>query len=592
MRRASLLQAFLAFYFSVILIGCSSGGGGSGSDGVESPQLSATSAYPGEYITITHESIQDGQESTVKFSDTGGYSATMKIEPEVDGSVRAGVPVFLGPATGMTETGAVRVEVNGYMAQASFTIRAIPELGSEGGEVYVLFLEKMNAEMETAKAHLEHIMENESIDFLSGAIDTLDARIIQTQAMITQIRTTRTLTVTPVEGTTRTLTTDELKQVDQWLAAWILGLEAEMRSVSPLSSEGLNTEDWLQISPEERLQRIQNGIDYTIDETKRGVKAAGIWLTGVSLAVSAGGYAVMVEVGSDIAGAGGLALTYIQATWELGTTAITEKMTDAFSSEAREAYDWSSDILKQARDIALSWLSTMENHMGKLSEIIDTGKDIHDMVKDAEEVKCRGQDGSFLIPTRAFSGITVTDFCGNEVVLSDFVTASVSIEGYSASFTFSGALATLGTIEDGQGHVLLGSIPSIIGTDGELDFANPIVMVGQDTLLIMIDPVLFGPFPRTISLTEDSLMDGGEAQITFHTPYFLNEDDPNNPVIFTVLGGTMTVEHFGSAVGDLLKGTYSVTVEGERDISEDESETLTGIIMGSFEGVISEPPDT
>jgi hypothetical protein len=487
----------------------------------------------------------------------------------------------------------VTVKVNGNTASGTFTIKDIPELGIEAGEVYVIFLEKINAEMELTKGHLSDIRDEESIDFLSGAIDKLDARILQIQAMIAQIRTTRTLTIIPVEGVTRTLNAEELKQVDQWMATWILGLEAEMRGVSAQSGEMIDFTDWDKISPEERLRRLRGGIEYVVDETKRGVKLASMWLTAESLQLAAGGYAVMVEAGQDIAGAGGVALTYLQATWELGATAITEKMADSFSTKSREAYDWSSDILKQAYDITLSWLSTMKNKIGKLAEIIDTKKDISSIIKDAEEVMCNGEGGSFLIPSGAFSGITVTDFCGNEVVIGDILTAVVSIEDYSASFAFTGTLATLGTIDDGQGHVLLGDIPSIIGTDGDLDMTTPGALVNQDTLLIMFDPALAGPFPRTISLTTDELMEGGDAQVTYSSPHIPNwqGNNPYDPVvIFTAVGGSITVEHFGTSVGGLLKGTFSIDVEGERDINEDDSEVLTGTITGSFEGVISEPP--
>jgi hypothetical protein len=235
----------------------------------------------------------------------------------------------------------------------------------------------------------------------------------------------------------------------------------------------------------------------------------------------------------------------------------------------------------------------MDNKIGKLAEIIDTKKDISDIIKDAEEVMCSGEGGSFLVPSGAFSGITITDFCGNEVVVGDILTAVVSIGDYSASFTFTGTLATFGTIEDGNGGILLGDIPSIIGTDGDLDLTTPGALVNQDTLLIMFDPALAGPFPRTISLTTDELMEGGEAQITYSSPHIPNwqGNNPYDPVvIFTAVGGSFTVERFGSSVGGFLKGTFSIDVEGVRDIDDDNSEVLTGTITGSFEGVLSEPP--
>lgn len=595
MKTSTILREFLCYLFPIILIGCSSGGGG-GSGGraeeVNSPLLSTTSAYPGEFITIKHDSIKAAQETTIEYSAAGGYLVTLKINPQSDGTAQTGVPLYLDPVKGMNATGSVAVKVNGNAASGALTIKAIPELGTEAGEVYALFLEKIIAEFEKAKGHLSDISKEQSMDFVTNAADTLAARVAQYHAMITQIRTTRTLTVSLRKGETRTLDAKELEQLDKWLAFWILGLEAEMRGVAPLSGEAINMDDWLTISAEERLRRVQGGIDYTIDEFKRGVKAGTMWLSGMSVVMTASGYAVAVEVGKDIAGAGGVAITYIQATYELGTAAIIDKMCEAFSSESREAYDWTKGLLEQGGDIFLEGLSTIKGEMGTFFEVINTGEDVYKVVEGAEEVKCGGQSGSYQVAAAPFSGITIRDFCGNEVVLSDTLVAHVSIQDYSASFNFTEALATFSTIDDGQGNVLLGRIPSIIGTDGKLYFTNLRSMVNQDTLMIMLHPDLTGPFPRTIAITDIWMEEGGETQLTYHTPHFLNQGNTNDPVIFTAVGGSITVEHYGTAVGGLLKGTFSVTVEGDRDISQDESEVLTGTITGSFKGVLSEPPGT
>jgi hypothetical protein len=588
------LRVFLCFLIPFVLIGCGSGGGGGGGGGraeeVNSPLLSTTSAYPGEYITINHDSIKSAQESTIEFSAAGGYIVTLKINPQSDGTVRAGIPLYLDPVKGMNTTGSVTVKVNGKAASGAFTIKAIPELGIEAGEVYALFLEKIIAEFEKAKGHLSDISKKESMDFVSDAADTLASKVAQYRAMITQIRTTRTLTLVLQEGKTRTLDAQELKQLDKWLASWILGLEGEMRGVAPLSGETLDATDWLKLSPEEKERRIRGGIDYVIDETKRGVKAGAIWLAGVSVSITAGGYAITVEVGEDIAKAGGVAIAYIKATYELGTAAIIDKMSDSFSSESREAYDWTKGLLEQASDLFLKGLSTIGGELGTFFEALYTTKEVNEIVEKAEEVTCGEKSGSYQVAAAPFSGITITDFCGNEVVLSDTLVAHVSIQGYSASFTFKEALATFSTIDDGQGKVLLGGIPSIIGTDGELILTTPGALFKQDTLLLMFHPDLAGPFPRTITVTDIWMEEGGETQFTYHTPHFLNQDNPNDPVIFTAVGGSITVEHYGTTVGGLLKGTFSVTVEGDRDISQDESEPLTGTITGSFKGVLSEPP--
>ena len=193
---------------------------------------------------------------------------------------------------------------------------------------------------------------------------------------------------------------------------------------------------------------------------------------------------------------------------------------------------------------------------------------------------------------------TIEDFCDDggttipDDIISDLLSAQISIPDASYTINFSPAYvqAGFGQIDDGA---TLDMIPSIIGSDSS--FSD--YVYNSTILLIMIHPDLnlSGDSPWVLTIDpEKELFDGGEADITFSTQQIRNDTPLNDPVLFSAVGGTVSLEVYGTQDGDLLKGTVSVTIEGDKDywdyVSDeiDYWETLTGTISGSFDGVISD----
>jgi len=600
MKSIPIFRILSVVVLTIILSGCSSGGGGGGKSSAEEqsgPQLSVQSAYPGEFITISDESVKAGETSAVSFKGAGGYEVSFDVQDTVDGKARFPVPVYVNPSTG-AQNGAVTVSVNGKAAGASFTIKSIPDLEMPAGDVYVTYMEKVISELESTKLHLQQTRDEESMDFLDSAVAKIDAKIAWCNDKISQIRTTRTLTLTTNDGKAYTLSEDNLKMLDQWLAAWILGMDSELTSPAAMSAEGLNMDNWINISSDERERRIRGAIDHVLDEFNRGLEGGKVYIGGVSLGFALAGFMVGGPAGAIIAGAAGLALAYTQAGYELGTAAIFERMCQSFSSKSREAYDWSKGIMNQAISIATSGLSTLEGKIGDLFNYIDTFLDVKDVVEAAENTRCQDYKGSFVMGASSLSALSIKDFCGGEIVIStDSLAAEISISGassYSRSFSPAHVLATFTSISDGEKDVMTG-IPAIIGSD--ISYTLESVWQG-DILILMFNPNLSGPFPDEIAVYDLWLIDGGYADITFSTPSLKHDTPLNDPVVFkaSAEGGTITLEAYGTGAGELIKGTFSIKVEAELDhwdYAQDdygESDYLTGTISGSFEGILSEPP--
>lgn len=551
------------------------------------------SAYPGEFITISDESVKAGESSQVSFKAGNGYEVSFAVQDTSDGTARFPVPMYVDPSTG-AQTGAVFVSVNGKEAKGAFTIKAIPDLEMPAGEVYVSYMEKIISELESTKLHLQQTRDEESMAFIDSAIAKIDAKIAWCNEKVSQIRTTRTLTLSTNDGKAYTLSEDNLKMLDQWLAAWVLGMDAALTAPAAMSAEGLNMDNWGNISGDERLQRIKGSIDHVLDEFERGLEGGKVYIGGVSLGFAAAGFLVGGPVGGIIGGAFGLALAYAQAGYELGTAAIFERMCESFSSKSREAYDWSKGLLNQAISIATSGLSTLEGKLGDLFNYIDTALDVKDVVDSAENMRCKDYKVSSLMGS---SALTIQDFCGGETVFeTDSLTAEISISGassYSRSFSPAHVLATFATISDGDADVMVG-IPAMIGSD--LIYASDTVWQG-DILVLMLSPNLTGPFPDEIPVSDLWLVEGGLADLTFSTPHLKHDTPLNDPVVFKVSpeGGTIFLDAYGTNVGELIKGTFSFKIEAELDhwdyMQDDygEPDYLTGTISGSFEGILSEP---
>jgi hypothetical protein len=604
----SVFTLFIGIVSVFTIFGCSSGGSSDGAAGEDiQTSISTKSAYPGDFIAVTHSSIEEGEASTVTFTVDNGYEIEFETEDTARGIVRFSVPFYLDMETGENTSGTVTVSVNGNSIEDGFTIFAIPELDIKPGEVYARILEKIIENYDEAENHLWNIFNDEGID-LMDAIDELFEKKSQYLLMINEIRNAGTLTLSVNDGEDPvTLTAEDLTMLDQWLAVWILGMDAALRGPSAMSAGGIDFENWTQISGEERLQRIQAGIENVVDEFKRGVEGGKVWIGGITLVFTAAGFLVGGPAGAAIGAAAGLALGYISAGYELGTSAIFSRICDSFSEKVRPAYDWTTNILGQAVRIGLSAAGGLKDGIGKLFTLISSAVTLKDSVDAAEKTRCDDQSksgGSSVLPAGLSAVYTIDEFCDDsqtplpdDDIISDLLSAQISISipdaaDYYLNFSPEYVQAVFSDIDDGA---TLDMIPAIIGSN------TPLNNIGfnSTSLTVMIHPYLnlSGDSPWLLTIDpEKELFDGDEAEIIFFTSQIRNETPLNDPVIFSAVGGTISLEVYGTQDMDLLKGTFSVTVEGDKDYwdyaSEDIDywETLTGTISGSFDGVLSDNP--
>lgn len=612
--RKKILLFTVVFMGLALIVG--SGGGGSGGSGTienppapgNTPSLSVYQADPGQFITITHNSITADERSTTEFRGSDGYLITAEITDTTNGSAKVAVPVFIDPRTGKFAEGDVSVVINGEQIEGKLTIREPEDPGIDGGLVFGYFLKKSVENYEKTVIRLQQLESDLGVD-VSADVYNINQRITVLNTMINQIETTSTVQIDIGSGQSF-LSEDDLKFLDRMLVASISGINDEL-NVRGLRSvqRYLNTKAGLGDTAEERLEAVQGMIDNVISEFHRGLEGGKIYIGGMTVGFAVAGALVGGPVGGIVGAAAGLAMGYFSAGYELGTAALYNKVSTSLSDNFREAYDVAGTTLDQLIRVGAALASAATQGASDIVKgiagFISTSLSTYDTVKACESTKCNesGQRQLSRNLLKADTVFTVDEFCNDYLTLpddifNDFLVATIELDGYAKVLMPDPDSVEIwyGEISDGEGHVFLADIPSIIGTDGTLD-QN--AMLNQATLSIMIDPDLSSG-PGTYDVSGDiDLQDGGNAMILFSTPAISNEYPYipfSTPVIFSG-SGIITLHAYSPDEGSLIKGTFSVTVSDEQEFcpTDDEDDctekTISGTISGSFEGVLVEPSD-
>lgn len=566
------------------------------------PTLSVYTADPGQFITVFHNSILAGKSADVEFKGPNGYHIEAKIEDTADGSAKVAVPVFIDPLTGTYAQSDVTVAINGANADRMLTISAMIDIGIDGGQVFSYVLKKTVAEYQATAGNLQQIHNDLNTD-VSEALANINARIAALNSMIDQIDTKGTVFIDTGSAMVL-LNTDDLKFLDRMLFATFSGIDRELTarglqtgSLSLKSINGLGLHAGLGETAEERLAAVQGMIDNSLEGLRSGIEwgKVGIGATTVGFAVA--GAMVGGPVGGFIGAVAGLAVGYFSAGYELGTSALYNKISRSLSDNAREAYNIGDDLLGQlvrvgaaAANAATSGASEFAN---MIANFVSTSFTVHDTVKAAENTKCQPR------------GLTLDEFCEDSdppedpdppvIIIDGTMNAFIDIPGYySAQFDPEHTVVWYSEVSDGQGNVILGNIPSVFATDGPLEEST---IYNQTSIFLMLSPYLpAGPGTYIISDEVDIHDEGGDAEFYFHTPFIKHQIAGATNYSVTFSGnGTVVLEAFSPDEGDLIKGTFSVTIEGEKDICPTTDpdncyeEVISGTISGSFDGVLQEP---
>jgi hypothetical protein len=164
---------------------------------------------------------------------------------------------------------------------------------------------------------------------------------------------------------------------------------------------------------------------------------------------------------------------------------------------------------------------------------------------------------------------------GDSSMVADF-----NLTGHPGPFVAQWVVAGLGSVNDESGY------PAIQGsTDPNF---SPEHLYESDFITMFFDKNL--PGPGTYNYSPGGVA-FGFGSFFFLTPNITHEGTIF-PVTFVAVGGSFTLEEYGTSVGQRLRGTFSATIAGDRDLvpineEDPDFETIQGTVSGSFTGVIS-----
>jgi hypothetical protein len=286
----------------------------------------------------------------------------------------------------------------------------------------------------------------------------------------------------------------------------------------------------------------------------------------------------------------------ITGTLSEGLAALTHKIKE--STLTTSNYEFGAQLIEKSKDaavnLALSIGSAGTELVGGLAELAYSGWSM--FTSKIESVCTAPEESASTAPILASAPISDEEqFCSEIeiiVLFKDTFEFSVNIPGYTGPFNKELIFFGLGTITENDVESPP-TYPSVLAASTTTTF-DPL---NDDVLLLFFSETLSA---GTYTLDETWITDGGSVDISFTSSEILEDISAGYkwPVSFSQIGGTLELEYYGASYGDRLKGSFSVTVQGDKTTClntecEDEGtdyiiETITGTITGTFDGYIKE----
>lgn len=222
------------------------GGGGSSNNQIDETKLevSASSLYPGQFMTVEHPDIQVGTPLSVTFSNAEtGYEIILETNPKRDNSLLLQIPPYLDSSGSQTE-GSVTLSLSVTDDTTTVDIKdAVPieyddAFGEKPGIVIAYVLDISTSFLMETLMNLDAF----SVDTASFE-QKIWEEIVRFQNAIAYYNITGTFTMDRGDGTSHNLTEEELRFIDQWLYASAVGTAEALEARGVTSTKRLTILD-------------------------------------------------------------------------------------------------------------------------------------------------------------------------------------------------------------------------------------------------------------------------------------------------------------------------------------------------------------
>jgi hypothetical protein len=277
--------------------------------------LSAAQLAPGQFLTIKHESIKEGDEVEVTFKGPGGYVVTAKTSLTKNGAAKIAVPPFINTDTFDFTSGDVTVSIAGVNAKQPLTINELPQVvDTVPGEITRLLINFSIENYQAAQQKIGSLSGQTGAD-VSALVSSINEQIAVLQAMGNELATQQ-LTLGVNTGSV-VMDQDELRLLDRVLAAHLMGAAAEAEtSQSALAS----TPARIMAAPSITRQDFANILKTIKTQAIPGIQVMGSYVSVVAGTTAL--IAVVIPGGQPLAGAAAKTSIFSTAVITSGTAFV------------------------------------------------------------------------------------------------------------------------------------------------------------------------------------------------------------------------------------------------------------------------------
>ncbi|HNO77230.1 MAG TPA: hypothetical protein PKN33_04140 [Phycisphaerae bacterium] len=428
----------LMLFLSVNLPSCTpppvdNGGDNGGGDGSDDLEFSAENLKIGEFLTIRHSSIVEGEIRTVSFRQDDGFVQQHEVTPHADGELSIAMPPYYDPSNDAIVANRFAISIDGVDIERDVDVEGLYDLeGVETGAVIGLLIDSTLEDIDASLQRLDDqgddfdtTAENEA--FRNALLDNRDFY----EGLRAEWDANQTLTFPVSGGDDITVQADQVREAERYLANIIIGAHSEIQRRNGSETGRIiggncigQTGAALQSCLDQCIQDIK-------DQALRASQVAGVIPTAVGAGITLFGFLV---VSSEAVIITGVVVTVAGMAHGFATAFASNTNTDTFGQNEGEGFNASREAISQLVRYGANAGSapvSLAINAKDLASALEAAK----CDKDNQGQRVRGDD-----PEIQFCEVVLDDFLQNVNVNITGLGAGSASSRFSADFPVGAAL--------------------------------------------------------------------------------------------------------------------------------------------------------
>lgn len=280
------------------LPGCGGVNPNGGDDLPDPVTIPSARVRPGQFVTIQHPAIKSGETVTVEFNAPDGFHYAFEAHNCGAGWVRVPVPPYANMQSGAVGEGTITVSLKDMNATGAWTIVELPNAPDMvPGQLLRMMYQ---AALDEHEALLPKLTQTENavgggLD-ASSAIAATNTEINLLKRLLAEYDATGTFTVNTPSGGQVTLSEEQLRIADRYVAAFVIETASELDRVAKSLSTSQTTQSdpitfptagEMQAQVEAGIQQIRDSLGVGFSASSAFAAAAGLFVAGIGLWVEA-----------------------------------------------------------------------------------------------------------------------------------------------------------------------------------------------------------------------------------------------------------------------------------------------------------------